>query len=123
MTPEQQKAILDHVANQLGSYRMWRTTILSGIGLVLCGVVAVILVGVMVSGAEGSDDIGLPAAFAAVLGLVCLGGLAYGISGIRDLRRDPLLVALGSSAPAITKVERIVDSWGVSVRFHLPGGA
>ena len=49
--------------------------------------------------------------------------VAYGIVGIRDLRTDPLLVALGSATPAITKVERIVDGWGTSVRFHLPGGA
>jgi hypothetical protein len=123
MSPERQKAIVAHVADQLGSFRMWRTTILSAVGLVLCGVVAVILVGVLVSGAEGADDVGLPAGFAAVLGLVCLGGLAYGISGLRDLRKDPLLVALGSATPAITKVERLVDAWGVSVRFHLPSGA
>ncbi len=122
VAPDRQEAIVAHVALELGSFRMWRAAILSGIGLVLCGVVVAILVGVTVSGSASADDIGVPAVFAGVLGLVCLGGLAYGIGGIRDLRASPLLVALRSASPAVTRVERVVDNWGVSIRFHLPSG-
>jgi hypothetical protein len=66
--------------------RAWRLIILSGLGVVLCAAVAVILIGVLTSGSASSDDIGLPAVFAAVLVLVCLGGLGVGISRLRALR-------------------------------------
>jgi hypothetical protein len=66
--------------------RAWRLIILSGLGVVLCGAVAVILIGVLTSGSASSDDIGLPAAFAAVLGLVCLGGLGVGVARLRGVR-------------------------------------
>lgn len=66
--------------------RAWRLTLLSALGVLLCGVVAVILIGVMSSGSASADDVGLPAAFAAVLGATCAGGLAVGVARLRALR-------------------------------------
>lgn len=102
---------------------MWRVAILSGIGLVLSLGVVGILVGVLVDGAATLDDVGLPAAFVLVLVPIAIGGLAYGIHGIRALGRHELLLALDAAPPAITRVEPIVDGYGTSLRFHLPSGA
>lgn len=66
--------------------RAWRLILLSGLGVVLCGGLAVILVGVFLSGSATLDDIGLPAVLGGVLGLVCLGGLGVGVARLRALR-------------------------------------
>ncbi len=66
--------------------RAWRLILLSGLGVLLCGALAVILVGVYTSGSATLDDIGLPAALSTVLGLVCVGGLAVGVARLRAVR-------------------------------------
>lgn len=114
MTPERQAVLADFVLEQwLDRPRFVRNW--SAAGLVLCVLVAGILISVRLSGAEGSDDIIVPAAIAGGLGLVCGLLFAHGISTMRALRRHELIAALRASPPRIEHVE------GLTVRVeHYP---
>jgi hypothetical protein len=120
--PARRKALLDHLADQLGARRFWRLVILSGLALPLLLVVVVILAGVYLSGSATLDDIGLPAVFVVGLTPIALFGLGYGIVGLLGLRKHELLLALRADPPAIARVERMQDGSFVGIRMHLPSG-
>jgi len=120
-TSERQR-VLDWVGEELGTVRMWRVTILSGIGLVLVLGLVGILGGVYVSGSATLDDLGLPLVFTLVLTPILAGGLIYGALGIRALRTHELLLALQKRPPAIARYEEAVNGGWRGVRFHMPSG-
>ncbi|MCC7539337.1 MAG: hypothetical protein IT379_24145 [Deltaproteobacteria bacterium] len=101
--PARRRLIADLVRKQL-AVRPRKIRNLSLLMLVLCAVVAGILVSVVVSGAEGSGDVLVPALFAVGCALFAGGFLAW---SLRPLDRHELLVALLATPPRIAYVERV----------------
>lgn len=105
MTTERREQIVTAVLDRWLA-RPKRLRNLSLTGLVLCGGIAVILGGVLVSG-HGSGDVAVPAVIAAGLGLVCALGFFRGRAQIGRLREHSLLAALRATPPQIASVEPI----------------
>lgn len=122
MTNSSDEALLAYFAKELGSVRMWRVTILSGVGLVLVVGLLVILGGVAFSGSASLDDLGLPLVFVGVLAPILFGGLLYGIAGVRALARHELLLALRQTPPPIANVGEVQNGAWWGVRFSMPSG-
>jgi len=114
--------VLDWIGEELGTVRMWRVTILSGLGLALVLALVGILGGVYVSGSASLDDLGLPLVFTLALTPILAGGLIYGALGIRGLRSHELLLALQKRPPAVARYEEVVNGGWRGVRFHMPSG-
>lgn len=124
MNPERQKVLATFVLDQfLTRPRMARNLSLGG--LVLSAIVCGILISVRLDGAEGSEDIVVPAIIAGGLGVVCALGFWYSLSWIGSIERSELVVALFSKPEAIDHVEAI---WvqgqygGPALSFHLKSG-
>jgi hypothetical protein len=79
---------------------------LSAIGLGLCGIVVVILVGAGLSSSEGGDIV-VPAAIVAFLGFGCALGFLTGRARVKRIVAHPLFSALRASPPQIESVEPI----------------
>lgn len=122
MTASSDEALLEYLAKELGSVRMWRVTILSGVGLVLVVLLMGLLGAVAFSGSATLDDLGLPLVFVAVLAPILLGGLLYGIAGVRALARHELLLALRQAPPGIASVGEVQNGAWWGVRFSMPSG-
>ena len=122
MTPDRKRALVAHVQNQLGAPRLWRVTILSGLGVACCVLLFGLLSAIYLDGAATLDDIGLPAVMTLALSPLAIGGLIYGIVGLRRLRRHELLVALRAEPPAIDRVDRTRDAYGPLLCFHVTNG-
>ena len=122
MAASSDDALLTYLAEELGSVRMWKVTILCGIGLVLIVGLLAILAAVALSGSASLDDLGLPLVFTLVLTPLFVGGLIYGVAGTRALAKHELLLALRLTPPPIAKVEEVQNGnwWGV--RFTMPSG-
>lgn len=122
MTAERRRVLLDYIAECLGSRRMWRVTILSALGLGCCLLLVGLLSAIYLDGAASLDDIGLPAVLTLALSPVVLAGFVYGVAGLRALGRHELLVALRADPPAIDRVDRTRDAYGLLLCFHVTNG-
>ncbi len=122
MANTEHRRVIEWIGEELGTVRMWKVTILSGIGLVLVLVLVGILGGVYVSGSATLDDLGLPLVFTLVLTPILAGGLIYGALGIRALRSHELLLALQKKPAAVARYEEVVNGGWRGVRFHMPSG-
>ncbi|UJR86712.1 hypothetical protein [Sandaracinus amylolyticus] len=93
------------VREQLAAHPRW-VRMWSVIALVLCLGVLGILAGVYFDGAGTMDDIGLPLGFAAVFGLLSVGGIGYAQLELGGLDRHPLIEALRKDRPPIARLYR-----------------
>ena len=116
MSPERKQVLIDFIidiwAERSRSVRNW-----SGAGLVLCLGVAGMLISVWYSGAEGSDQVVVPAVIAGGLGVVMLVGLWFGLDGIKAVENHELVQALREDTSRIASVERMTvdDGYGQSL--------
>lgn len=117
-----QQRILDWAGEELGTVRMWKVTILSGIGLVLVLGLVAMLAAIYLSGSATLDDLGVPLGVLVLLTPVLAGGVIYGALGVRSLRTHPLLLALGQSPPALASTELVVSGGWKGVRFAVSRG-
>ena len=125
MIPERQTVLADFVLEQwLLRPRMVRNW--SAAGLVLGVMMMGLLISVRLSGAEGSDDIVVPAVIAGGLAVVCGLAMAHGISTMGALRRHELIMALRASPPKIDHVEQLTihGRYGAmpALTFQVTGG-
>jgi|GEM_PF-2374483 len=92
------------------------------VAFILLAVVAVILIGVSVSGATGSEDVGVPAAIAAFLALVC--GISVPVSAkrLRDIQAIEDALSTGDTSQ-LTKAMAVnfIDHGLPGVEFHVKG--
>ena len=123
MTPERREILIGHLKAQLGLPQAWRIVGYSAVGLVLVLAVLGILTSVVLSGAEGSDDIGVPLAITALLAPICAMGLVVGVTRVRSVERMEIVVALREPQPPVLRVDRSVDAWGPVLSIHLRSGA
>jgi hypothetical protein len=109
------------IGDELGTVRMWRVTLLSGIGLVLVIGLVVMLAAIYLSGSATLDDLGVPLGVLSLTAPVLAGGVIYGALGIRALRTHPVLSALAQTPPALTCEVARRGAW-TGVRFVVRTG-
>ena len=126
MTPDRQKVLADFVLEQWLP-RPRRVRNWSLLGLAGCALVAGVLLSVWIDGAEGSDDIVVPAVIAGGLALAFGIGVAIAWFDIRDLRQHELIRALRQNPPGVEHVERLTiqGPYGTSpaLSFKVRGGS
>lgn len=105
MTHERQAQLAQLIANRYlvkwKKLRFWGIVM-----LVLLGFVAFILIGVTVSGAEGSEDIGVPAAIAGGCLAIAAPLVWYAFKIVRNIDDHALVAALRSAPPGAVALER-----------------
>ncbi len=122
MAASDRERVIAWVGEELGTVRMWRVTILSGIGLVLVLGLVGMLGAVYVSGSATLDDLGVPLAILGLLLPILFGGAIYGALGVRALRTHPLLLALQATPHTITNMELAQNGGWKGVRFTVASG-
>jgi hypothetical protein len=122
MAASDRERVIAWVGEELGTVRMWRVTILSGIGLVLVIGLVVMLGAVYASGSATIDDLGVPLAILGLLVPILFGGVIYGALGIRALRTHPLLLAFQATPHTVSSMELTQNGGWRGVRFTVASG-
>ena len=115
-SPERKQVLIDFIID-IWAERPRRVRNWSGAGVVLCLGVAGILISVWYSGAEGADEVVVPAMIAGGLGVVTSIGLWLGLDGIKAVENHELVQALREDTSRIASVERMTvdDRYGQSL--------
>ena len=107
MSHERHAELADFVANVY--LKKWRKIRFWGLVVfALLAVVAFILIGVTVSGAEGSEDMGPPAAIFGLLLAITAPFVWYAFKIIKNIDTHKLVVALRSSPPDAVALEKCI---------------
>lgn len=122
MAKSDRQRVLDWVGEELGTVRMWKVLILSGIGLVLVLGLVGMMGAIYVSGSATLDDLGVPLAILGLLVPILFGGAIYGALGVRALRTHPLLLALQATPHTVTNTELAQNGGWKGVRFTVASG-
>ncbi|MBX7194846.1 MAG: hypothetical protein K1X94_22520 [Sandaracinaceae bacterium] len=122
MAASARQQVIDWIGEELGTVRMWKVTILSGIGLVLVLGLVAMLAAIFLSGSATLDDLGVPLGILVLLTPVLAGGVVYGALGVRALRVHPLLRALDRAPPALRSLTLVQSHGWNGVRFVVESG-
>jgi hypothetical protein len=125
MSPERQAQLAQLIAHRYlvkwKKLRFWGIVM-----LILLGFVAFILIGVTVSGAEGSEDIGVPAAIAGGCLAIAAPLVYFAFKIVRNIDTHALVVALSATPPdAVALTRKMVGTSGdglLSTRTRLEPG-